>query len=613
MLVLAFSITAAVLAIFIVPVLLAERHSAGAQETFVSSGLVMPKVIQNSTIVYGIGLATVAPLFAWGVGGEFWPAIAFVCFVGLGLSLIYVLRRPLLEFLAGALSHDRSITVHEFIARRHGNDPRVAAVAAALTVFALAGFLVCVMLGVATVLKPLLSDSAGLTELFIAAAFVVVIASTFFAGHTGIMHAAQLQMGLLYLGLFGATACLLYLQVSELGSMPARGTIAIASIPIVGAIIYFRRRVRYVDTDPIRTAVANSAAAVRAKQPLPSRLLSRFQKILNSLIAVLAMTSIVLAIAVVGMEFYIDGMSMVVGDSVAAVEAGLPVSNSPVSNATLISLVLLALLHPVVDIVNWQRLAAFAKYRDRNPPGESHWMAAFGSFCTSYVVEVPLIGLFICLIGAIAGLTMAMPASGHVVDAFIERLIAQDNFMANGVMLFLLFSVFSLAVSTMCSLFCAGLCAIRYDIMPLFSPEPASAAARAAEEKRTARWTMIAGLGIALAAFLAFHLASVEFQLTFANAGFLGMVFGFSSVQLSFAPLVLVPLVAGSGGIGTVSPRWAFAVMIVGSAAGLGIAAIVLVTGHESWLPFVVPACLGSAASLFAIAFLLRPRTASAK
>ena len=441
-----------------------------------SSGLVMPKVIQNSTIVYGIGLATVAPLFAWGVGGEFWPAIAFVGFVGLGLSLIYVLRRPLLEFLAGALSHDRSITVHEFIARRHGNDPRVAAVAAALTVFALAGFLVCVMLGVATVLKPLLSDSAGLTELFIAAAFVVVIASTFFAGHTGIMHAAQLQMGLLYLGLFGATACLLYLQVSELGSMPARGTIAIASIPIVGAIIYFRRRVRYVDTDPIRTAAADSAAAVRAKQPLPSRLLSRFQKILNSLIAVLAMTSIVLAIAVVGMEFYIDGMSMVVGDSVAAVEAGLPVSNSPVSNATLISLVLLALLHPVVDIVNWQRLAAFAKYRDWNPPGESQWMAAFRSFCTSYVVEVPLIGLFICLIGAIAGLTMAMPASGHVVDAFIERLIAQDNFMANGVMLFSLFSVFSLAVSTMGSLFCAGLCAIRYDIVPLFSPEPASAA-----------------------------------------------------------------------------------------------------------------------------------------
>ncbi len=87
------------------------------------------------------------------------------------------------------------------------------------------------------------------------------------------------------------------------------------------------------------------------------------------------------------------------------------------------------------------------------------------------------------------------------------------------------------------SLFCAGLCAIRYDIMPLFSPEPASAPARRPRTKRAARWTTIAGLGIALAAFLAFHLASVGIcRLTFANAGFLGLVFGFSSVQLSFVP-----------------------------------------------------------------------------
>ena len=122
MLVLPITIAAIVLVVFVAPVLLAQRHSARAQETFVSSGVVVPKVIQNSTIVYGIGLATVAPLFAWGVGGEFWPALVYVGFVGLGLFLIYVLRRPWLEFLAGALGQDRSVTVHEFIARRHGND-----------------------------------------------------------------------------------------------------------------------------------------------------------------------------------------------------------------------------------------------------------------------------------------------------------------------------------------------------------------------------------------------------------------------------------------------------------------------------------------------------------
>jgi hypothetical protein len=615
MLLLVFLAAAAVLGIFIVPVLLTQRHSARAQETFVSSGRVMPKVIQNSTIAYGIGLVTFVPLLVWGVGGAFWPAIVYVGFVGLGLSLIYVLRRPLLEFLAAALSDDRSITVHEFIARRHGDDPRVRAVAAALTVFAVSGFILCEMLGVATVLKPLLWGSAGLAELFIAAVFLVVMACTIFAGHTGIMHAAQLQFGLLYFGLFGSTACLLYLQVSEFGLMPSRGMLAVAFIPIVGAVIYFRRRVRYVDTNPIRYADANAGAAVRAKEPLSSRLLSRFQKVLNTLVAILAMTSIVLAIAFIAMVFYIEGVSTAAGDSVTA--AGSLVSNSSVSNVMLISLILLPLFHPIVDIVNWQRLAAFAKNRDWSQPDEGQWAASFKSFCTAYAVEVPLMGLFICLFGAVAGLTLATPISGDVVQAFVERLVAQENFMATAVLFFLLFSLFSMAVSLMGSLFSAGLCAIRYDVMPMFSPVPTSAPARAAKDEWAARRTAIAGLGIGLATFLAFHIAGVGFAITFASTKFLGLVFGFSSAQLSLVPLVLGPLVlgplvAGTGGVGTLSPGWALAVMVVGSAIGIGVAAVLLVAGNESWLSFVVPAGLGSAALLFVVGRLLHRRTAAA-
>src|SRR5262252_6163579 len=117
----------------------------GAKHDFESSDHVLPKVIQNSSIAYGIGLTTLGPLFAWGASGEFWPAIAYTIFVGLGLSIIYILRRPILEFLADALRHDRSITVHEFISRHHGDDQRVRAVAAALTMCALAGLAVCEM------------------------------------------------------------------------------------------------------------------------------------------------------------------------------------------------------------------------------------------------------------------------------------------------------------------------------------------------------------------------------------------------------------------------------------------------------------------------------------
>ena len=155
---LAFLTSAAVISIFIIPVLLTRRDGyRRAQDYFVSSDPVLPKVIQNSSIAYAIGLATFGPFFAWGASGDFWPAIVHAAFFGLGLTLLYALRRPILKFLARALSHDRSITVHEFIARRHGNDPRIRGVAAALTVFALSGLVICETVGLATVFKPLLS------------------------------------------------------------------------------------------------------------------------------------------------------------------------------------------------------------------------------------------------------------------------------------------------------------------------------------------------------------------------------------------------------------------------------------------------------------------------
>ena len=57
-----------------------------------------------------------------GLSGRIWPAIINSAFFGLGVCLIYILRRPMLEFMESALNGDRSITVHDFIARQHGND-----------------------------------------------------------------------------------------------------------------------------------------------------------------------------------------------------------------------------------------------------------------------------------------------------------------------------------------------------------------------------------------------------------------------------------------------------------------------------------------------------------
>src|SRR5262249_28916195 len=83
---LAFLTSATVISIFIIPVLLIRRDGyRRAQDYFVSSDHILPKVIQNSSIAYAIGLATFGPFFAWGASGDFWPAIVHAAFFGLGL------------------------------------------------------------------------------------------------------------------------------------------------------------------------------------------------------------------------------------------------------------------------------------------------------------------------------------------------------------------------------------------------------------------------------------------------------------------------------------------------------------------------------------------------
>src|ERR1051326_4486436 len=123
--------------------LLRHQVCARGQDYFVRSQASPPDVIRNSSVAHALRMAAFGPFFAWGASGYIWPAIISATCFGCGLSLIYILRRPMLEFLNGALGHDRSITVHAFIARQHGNDPRVRLLAASLTLFAFFGLIVC--------------------------------------------------------------------------------------------------------------------------------------------------------------------------------------------------------------------------------------------------------------------------------------------------------------------------------------------------------------------------------------------------------------------------------------------------------------------------------------
>jgi hypothetical protein len=585
MAVLTFLALAIVLVLFVTPGLLIRRPPYfGAEEDFASSDHVVPTVIQNSSVAYGVGFATLGPVFAWGASGDFLPTIVYTVFIGSGLSIIYVLRRPILEFLADALRHHRSITVHEFICRRHGDDQRVRAVAALLTIFALAGLVVCEMLAVATALKPLLWNSEVMTELFLAAILLIVILSALWSGHRGTMHAAQLQLGLLYLGLFGSTAFLLYLQLSELGTVPARGRFAIALVAIVCTVVLVYRRVRYVDTNSIRYKASNAVAEVRDRDPLSLRLVSRFGKILNVFIVVF----IALVIGFSAVELYAVGIPTIAYDGVTLL------ANAHVSGMPLIVLGLWPLFHPIVDVVNWQRLAAFEKKRGWHYFWEDQWTSDFRRFCATYAAEVPLVVFLISLFGTIAGLNLETSERTNIVQNLIVQLIAQDNFVATTIVALFLLSLFAIAVSTMSSLLVANLCTIRYDIVPMLWAKPT-----VLPTPGVAGTMIVAGTGLGLVVFAIFCLTHARYEITLSSGSFLALVLGFSCLQTSFAPLVLGPLIDRSGRRGTVNPGWAVAVMGGGAVIGTVTVAAYLATGYDLWLWAAVPGCLGSSTLLF--------------
>jgi hypothetical protein len=583
--------------ICLVPVFILRRSEyKRAQDYFVSSQPAPPNVIRNASVAYAVRMAAFGPFFAWGASGDFWPAIiSSVCF-GLGIYLIYILRRPMLYFLDHALVGDRSITVHEFIARRHGNDPRVRLFAASLTIFALIALVAGEAFAVAALLKPIVTGYGQSIHLVMVGLFLLMALYAVVSGNSGAMHSAQLQLGMLYLGLFGSTALLLYLHVSALTPMPPQGAFAVVFVTACCALVLYYRRSKYVDTSPVAKAGPTNNNEIKPSRRSPGAgPLRVFEKILNPCISVFAVLIIVLAL----MEFYSAGIPALARDSVAVLQM-----RTGTSGVGLVALALLPLFYPLIDITNWQRIAAAEKDRDRNTTGPSRRSAALRGIFRTYALESPLLCLFMCMFGAVATMSMQAPAGADMVGAFMQQLVSARNPVTAAALSLLLVSVAAMALSTMSSAFSASLCTIRYDLLPAFWPKlvPGETQAREAIARRR---TLVAGGALFLLMLAAFCVADTSLQISVTSSTFLALIFAFCCAQLSFAPLILGPMIARTTGGGeTVSPGWALAILGIGAASGLGAVTGYLATGMEPWLWAAVPICLGSGFLLFAAAQL---------
>src|SRR5262249_60270392 len=139
-----------------------------------------------------------------------------------------------------------------------------------------------------------LSGNAVSPSAFVCGLVALMAVYAIVSGNSGVMRSAQSQLGMCYLGLFGAAALLLYLMISALRPMTPHSTLAVLFVAACCAIMPLYRRSRYMDTGPIR-AVSSDSTNESGRDPFAARLFRRFEKILNVCISVFAAWGVVFA------------------------------------------------------------------------------------------------------------------------------------------------------------------------------------------------------------------------------------------------------------------------------------------------------------------------------
>jgi hypothetical protein len=550
------------LGIFFVPVWLLRREStARAQDYLVSPGYTPPDAIRNSSVASSLRLAVCGPFFVLGASGDFWPAIIGAGCFGLGIYLVYVLRRPVFDFLAIQMERNRSITVQAFIARHYGDDRRVRVAAAGLTLFVLLAAVACEAFALFGFFKLVFANDTVARAMAFAALLLAVLYALP-AGHSGVMYSGQLQLGAIFLGLFGAAALLLYQHVSALTPLRPYGSFAIGFAALCCLAVLIYRHSRYIETGRIDPASRMA------------KLLSIFGKVLNPIISVFAVLVIVLAV----MDFF------------AARVPPPPPASDPIGTGSSVplmgwaALVLLPLFYPLANIVHWQRLAAIEKNREVYRGDTTRWLKTLRGILGVHAIEMPLLLLFTASLGAITA--AALPEeSAQIMRALVQEAASGDSPIAAAAFSLLLMAVAAIALSAMASSFSAGLCSIRYDILP--------ADLRTSSNNRVARTFF-------LAIFLALIIAAETLPVDFTSSSFLALVFALSCPILSFASLML------SGIFSDRRPGAGWALLVLASGVVCTAASLLgfIATGNDIWLWAAVPACVASGFSIAAAAQL---------
>ncbi|MGZ3284266.1 MAG: hypothetical protein ACXU9A_16555, partial [Xanthobacteraceae bacterium] len=387
------------------------------------------------------------------------------------------------------------------------------------------------------------------------ALFMLILAGGYalIAGNTGVLRSTQLQLGMIYFGLIGAAALLLYELISDLTQLPPFGLFGIVFVAGFCSVLVGYRRSRYVDTSPIRKTFDAADPVAAAREPLSARLLVRFEKIFNVSISILAVFAVVVAL----MGLSAIGWSNVARDLVAAIGRG-----ADISGLALVAVCLLLLFYPLVDATNWQRIAALEKdVVEIASPAEAR-SAGLLRLLRRYGVECALVFAFTAALGSLAVATLGPSSLMSGLDDVFRQLAAGQNLVEVIAGAFMLIGLLAIVLSAMSALLSASLCALRYDVVPLLIAGPPSTGSPVTDEASVRRRSVMLGGGIYLIVYLvAVAAEALELRSTSTAA----LLFAVAGTQLSYVPLVLGPIIGATGrGFGPVSQGWAMVIICAG-------------------------------------------------
>ena len=571
------------LALYFIPAALLHRSRYRlSRDYLVSARGASDGIFQNSSIAYAIQLATFGPFFVWGVSGDWVPGVWNSAFYCVGLSLLYVFRRPIADFIRSALSEDRSITIHEFLARSHGHSPWIRIIASGLTIIALWGIVMSEMFGISAALAPLLGTGPEGSFVFVIFLFFLMFVYSTLGGNDGVMRMDQLQLGIGYIGLFAAVAGLIFLL--DWSSLPKTSAItAVVFFAIFGGLWLLIRRFRFMEAGPTADLPDDAKASKRNFWQTYLRA-ERVVGVLVVLTIVVMTVSATSFVAVQGPMKVLEAIRVSVSTSTG------------MSALALFALALLPLGYQLVDITNWQRFAAAGD--------PTHYAEGPGRRALLvYMLEAPLVWVSLLAFGALAtGIFSNLAESANPFGEFALRLTALSSLAGAVTVSAFLIAVLAIGFSTMDAVFSATQAAFQYDLLPAFDRTRTTTLPTTIKIRTTRLFSLVTyAVVIAL-------LYVVEKYLDFGRDQYLALLLAFYSAQLAFVPLVLGAFLSNRR-LQSQSPvpaPFAVGALLSGALVGVGATvAAVFGAGGDLLLWGSIPASLLASGAVYAVGWFV--------